>query len=96
MLKRFLKSRLHAFEKRGDMTPDISVHMARPADAPAGMLRAILAGDEAALGEAAALAITARRMYPTPRCALGYGQTYSRLLVEGTPAQIRPERGQAA
>lgn len=103
----------------------ISVDMAAAAGARPEVLRAILAGDEAAMGEDARLAwrfaraslardleaveplreeivtrwgdrglvalglqLTAARMYPTIKYALGYGKTCSRVTVGGEPAPV--------
>jgi len=100
----------------------IGVDMAAAGGVDAKVLRAILAGDEAAMGETAqlawrfaraslardmakadplrdevlrrwgekglvslGLALTAARMYPTLKYALGYGKTCSRVVVAGEP-----------
>ena len=98
----------------------IAVDMATAHGVPPAILRAIVAGDEVAMGETAALAwrfaraslardmhicdplrdeivrrwgekglvaiglsLTAARMYPTLKYALGYGQTCSKIVVAG-------------
>ena len=98
----------------------IAVDMASTHDIPSAILRAIVAGDEAAMGETAALAwrfaraslardmqacdplrdeivrrwgekglvaiglsLTAARMYPTLKYALGYGKACSKVVVAG-------------
>ena len=98
----------------------ICIDMATAHGVPPAILRAILAGDEAGMGETAALAwrfaraslardmeaadplrdeivrrwgekalvaiglsLTAARMYPTLKYALGYGQTCSKIVVAG-------------
>lgn len=103
----------------------ISVDMAAAGGARPQVLRAILAGDEAAMGEDAALvwrfaraslgrdmaaadplrdeivrrwgdrglvaislALTAGRMYPTVKYALGYGKACSRVTVQGEAAPV--------
>lgn len=103
----------------------IGVDMAAAGGVDPKVLRAILAGDEAAMGETAALAwrfaraslardmevadplrdeilrlwgekglvalglaLTAARMYPTLKYALGYGKTCSRVVVAGEPAPV--------
>lgn len=103
----------------------IGVDMASAGGVDPAILRAILAGDEAAMGETAALAwrfaraslardlaaadplrdeilrrwgekglvalslaLTASRMYPTLKYALGYGKACSRVVVAGQPAAV--------
>lgn len=98
----------------------IAIDMATAHGVPPAILRAIVAGDEVAMGETAALAwrfaraslardmeaadplrdeivrrwgekalvaiglsLTAARMYPTLKYALGYGQTCSKIVVAG-------------
>ena len=105
----------------------IAVDMATAHGVPPEILRAIVAGDEVAMGETAALAwrfaraslardmqicdplrdeivrrwgekglvaislsLTAARMYPTLKYALGYGQTCSKIVVAGEDVAPRP------
>ena len=105
----------------------IAVDMATAHGVPPAILRAILAGDEAGMGETAALAwrfaraslardmqicdplrdeivsrwgekalvaiglsLTAARMYPTLKYALGYGKTCSKIVVAGEAVAPRP------
>jgi hypothetical protein len=108
----------------------IGVDMAIAGGARPAVVRAILVGDEAAMGEdallgyrfaravlgksldeadrcrdevvrrwgekglvALSLALTAARMYPTLKYALGYGKTCLKVMVQGKPTSFaRPER----
>lgn len=111
----------------------LGVDMAIAGGVAPAVVRAIVAGDEAAMGEEAAiawrfaraslardltaadaardavvtrfgerglvalsLALTASRMYPTLKYALGYGRACSRLTVAGEPARRAPAPALAA
>ena len=113
----------------GDCGPcvQISADMAAAGGVAPDVLRAILTGDEAGMGETAALVwrfaraslardmeacdplrdeivsrwghagltaislqLTTARMYPTLKCALGYGKTCSKVVVAGVAAVAQP------